>query len=113
MSTHPSPEPESPQYDHRPVHITREIPLWGILTVLGAFAGQAVALYYSNAGLAKSFDEQNAKLTSVAADVRAINAELNQNNVRNAQSGYRLDDLTRRVTAIELVLSTPAARQPR
>jgi hypothetical protein len=112
MSQPHDPHP-APDYDQRPVHITREIPLWGIITVLGAFAGQAVALYYSNAGLAKSFEEQNTKLTSVAADVRAINAELNQNNLRNAQSGYRLDDLTRRVTAIELVLSTPTPRAPR
>lgn len=92
---------------HSPVKITREIPLWGILTVIGAFAAQAIGLYYSNLRLADAFSRQGQQLDSVAADVRAITSELNRGNVRGAQIEFQIGDLQRRITAIEAMAQQP------
>lgn len=83
------------------VKITREIPLWGIISVLGAFAAQAVGLYYNNVGMAKSLEQQGLQLGAMAADMRGLNAEINRNNVRNAEVGFMVDDLKRRITMLE------------
>lgn len=83
------------------VKITREIPLWGIVSVLGAFAAQAIGLYYSNQGLAKAFDQQGTQLTAVASDVRAINTEINRGNLRSVEVTMGMEDIKRRVQLLE------------
>lgn len=86
---------------HGTVKITREIPLWGIVSVLGAFAAQAIGLYYSNQSLAKAFEQQSVQLTVVANDVRAINAEINKGNLRSVEVSMNLDDIKRRLQMLE------------
>ncbi len=86
---------------HGSVKITREIPLWGILSVLGALAAQAVGLYYSNQSLAKAVEQQSMQLTAVAGDVRAINAEINRGNIRSVEFTMNMEDVKRRLQALE------------
>ena len=77
-----------------PLKITREIPLWGILSVVGALGAQAVALYYGQQAL-------TAKMAEVSAEVRALSAAGRQADVDRVQARYQLDDLARRVNELE------------
>lgn len=82
------------------VKITREIPLWGILSVVAMLGGQAVSTYYGQAQLTE-------KVILLTTEVRTMNQELNR--ATNAQTGfeYKLEDLRRRLEAVEDALRPP------
>lgn len=77
-----------------PVKITREIPLWGILTVVGGLLAQSVHMYYSNM-------HQGQKLDEVVTEFRAMTVEMHRSNVRYGQMEYQISDLQRRIAALE------------
>lgn len=76
------------------VKITREIPLWGILSVVAILGGQAVSTYYGQQQLTE-------KVTLLTTEVRTLSHDLNR--AANAQTGfqYQLEDLRRRVESVE------------
>lgn len=82
------------------VKITREIPLWGILSVVAMLGGQAVSTYYGQAQLTE-------KVILLTNEVRTMNQELNR--ATNAQTGfeYKLEDMRRRIEAVEDALRPP------
>lgn len=89
LSTTPMPlEP------HTVVKVTKEIPLWALITCIGAFAGQGVAVYYGQV-------RQGEKITEMTTELRAVVSKLNDNAVKAATVEYQVNDLQRRVTALE------------
>ncbi len=83
------------------IRVTREIPLWGILTVLGALAVQAIALYY---GLQRQVEEQarqGQRMVEIAADVRSIGNEIQKNNMKTLELSFGLAGLEQRVRLLE------------
>lgn len=83
-----------------PLKVTREIPLWGVLSVVGALGAQAVALYYGQQALVQ-------KMSEVTAEVRALSAASRQADVDRVQARYQLDDLARRVGELERSRNKP------
>lgn len=88
----------------KPVHISREIPLWGILCGLGVFALQAVSLYYGQVS-------QGEKLIAVQQNVATISAKLDtivtnqgQSNLKDLEHDLKITALQNRIAAIENVL---------
>lgn len=88
------------------VKVTREIPLWGLVTLLGMFAAQAVGLYYTS-------QRQGQQLETLVADVKTITHDMNKGNVRDAQVDYQILDLQRRIAAVEAALAAAMAQQRR
>ena len=99
---------DSEGHDEAPqqiVRVNREIPLWGILTMLGLAVVPAVNTYYSNKA-------QGEQLAAVAADVRAIQSDVNKAVVQNAEVRFRLDDYLRRLQNLEAnVITLQGARR--
>lgn len=92
------------------IRVTREIPLWGIITILGALAAQAVALYY---GLQRQVEEQTRqgiRQSEMAADLRSIAGEMQKGSVETMKLGFTVSNLESRVRALENA-PQPSARR--
>lgn len=79
---------------HVPLKVTREIPLWGVLTVIAALGAQAVALYYGQQRLVE-------KMGEVSAEVRALAASSRQADADRVATRMQIDELARRVAELE------------
>lgn len=84
--------------------IKREIPLWGILAVLGGIALQAISVYYGQ-------QSQSEKLTRLESNIAAINAKFdtiaqtsNASQLKDLEHDFKLTSLTNRVVALENVM---------
>lgn len=77
-----------------PIRVTREIPLWGILTVIGALGAQGVSAYYGQARLVEN-------VAGLTTEVRALATEVN--SLTRTQTGFQfqLEDMRRRLEALE------------
>lgn len=85
-----------------PIKVTREIPLWGLLCVIGALAGQAVTMYYS---LERQADKQRDQTEAIKVLAGKIDRLAEDNNARAAKDNehdWKLADHERRIQAIEL-----------
>lgn len=76
------------------VKITREIPLWGILSVVGVLAGQAISTYYGQQRLAENVEK-------LGVEVRALTAEVNKLNLTQVGMQVQISDLQRRMQIVE------------
>ena len=65
------------------LRVTREIPLWGIVSVLAAFSAQAIGLYYGQQRQVEEQVRQGLRQSEIAADVRAIAKEMQQNSLKS------------------------------
>lgn len=86
------------------LHINRTIPLWGIVTLLGMVALQAISLYYGQAS-------QGEKIAGVQVSVTAINVKLdsvqvaqNKSDLKDLEHDFKITSLTNRIAALENVL---------
>jgi predicted RND superfamily exporter protein len=91
--------------DVTPVKITREIPLWGLVSAIGLFAAQAVALYYGQIALTKTQTEQTESIKQLTAEVKSLSNSIQANNVKDVEHDLKLNDLERRVSKNEQVIS--------
>lgn len=76
------------------VKVTREIPLWGILTVVGGFVVNGVTMYYGQQELAKNVDR-------LSTDVRTLTIHINDMRADQRGLQVQIEGLERRVTALE------------
>ena len=92
---------QSDDIDMPRLRVTKEIPLWGIVTVLAAFAAQAIALYY---GLQRQVEEQvrqGLRQTEIAADVRTIANDMQKNSLKAVEQQFATSSLEQRVRILE------------
>jgi hypothetical protein len=96
------------------VKITRDVPLWAILSVLGTLAlgGGSTALGIIN-GIADLKREQTAaavKAQELQKAVESVGITLNANAVQSAIVATNLENLGRRVNGVEQTLSQQKGR---
>lgn len=77
-----------------PIKITREIPLWGVLGVVATIIGQAAVVWFTQ-------KEQGAQLVQVISELRQVTDSIRQSDVRNERHELKIEDLQRRVQALE------------
>jgi hypothetical protein len=83
------------------IRVTREIPLWGIITVLGALGVQAVALYYGQQRLVEELGRQGQRQTEMASDVRSVAGEMQKGSVETMKLTFTVNNLEQRVRTLE------------
>lgn len=88
--------------DTAPIKVTREIPLWALVSALGAFAMQAVALYYGQIDLAKTQAAQTESIRNLTNEVRTLSAAIGAKDMKDLEHDYKIRDLDGRVTKTEL-----------
>jgi len=88
-----------------PVRITKEIPLWGIITLLGALAAQAVALYYGQLEQAREMRRWGERQAEMASDIKSIAGEGQKAGRDMQEFGFQLRVLQDRVRALEQQVS--------
>lgn len=76
------------------VKITREIPLWGILSVVGTLAAQGVSTYYGQQRLAETVER-------LGGEVRALTTSVNDLGRAQAGQQFQIIELQRRVDTLE------------
>lgn len=77
-----------------PLRVAREIPLWGILSVLGMLGAQGVTMYYGQARLAE-------QMTDVRSSVRALTESSNSSREQQILMNARVAEVERRLTNLE------------
>ncbi len=91
--------------------ITREVPMWGILTVLGSLACQAIALYYGQQSMAAEMSRLSSTLAEIKLDQKALAAELRRNAESTTELKYQQAGLEQRVRLLESAQSAPPPRR--
>lgn len=84
-----------------PIRITREVPIWGVITALVALGAQAVAMYYGQQEQQRELTRQGVRQAEMAADIRSIATEAQRGNVEMAKLGYAVESLSQRVAVLE------------
>ena len=92
------------------IRVTREIPLWQILTFLGAVAAQAVGLYYGQQRQTEELNRQGLRQTEMAADLRTITGEMQKGTIEAMKLGFVVNNLEQRVRALESAQPQPQRR---
>ena len=76
------------------IRVTREVPLWGVVMVLGGFVAQAVTMYYS---VQRAVEE----LREVRIEVRQIVIDIRRSDVERERVRMLQEDLLRRLVELE------------
>lgn len=89
--------------DGRPggVRIERTIPLWGIITVIGAIAAQGFAVINGQDKQAIQLTHQAAEMAKMAAKLDALSTEANTKNTKDMEQDLRLAEYSRRLILVE------------
>lgn len=90
----PIEESQPPQAANHQIKVTREVPLWGVLVVLGGFVAQAVTMYYS---VQRAVEE----LREVRVEVRQIVIDIRRSDVERERTRMLQEDLLRRLVELE------------
>ena len=83
------------------VTIDRKIPLWGVLSVVGGLLVQAVLVWNGQALQASEIRHQSEQIQDLTQQVKAMAALLAAKDGIDIKQDLRIDELGRRVTALE------------
>lgn len=91
--------------------IKREIPLWGILCVLGAFGLQAVSVFYGQQSQSEKLARLEQNLAQINAKFDSIATTQNTSALKDFEHDFKITSLTNRIVALENVMQRqlPAA----
>jgi len=95
------------------VTVKREIPMWGILTLLGAIGSGALSLYVSNQRLVEKVSDQTISLEKLSAKVNVIADESVSRKAAADLLNYRLDNVERRLSTTEATVGAQQQRSNR
>lgn len=87
--------------DPEGVTIDRKIPLWGIMCVVGALVGQAIVVWNSQNLQAAETRHLSEQVHEMAAQLKAVTAQLSAKDAVDVKQDLRIDELERRVLTIE------------
>ena len=80
--------------DGEPVKITREIPLWGLLCSLGAFAFQAILLWSGS-------HEQVTQIQALTVEIHELRSAVTAGSLKTVEHDVKLTDHERRIQQLE------------
>lgn len=95
-------ETDSMGLDHpKPITIDRKIPLWGLLSVAGAIAGQSVLLWNGQQLQAQRLEDYGKQITALTVEVKELNSQLSVKASKDNEQDLRLNDHSRRLLLLE------------
>lgn len=83
------------------VTIDRKIPLWGVLGVCCAIAGQAILLWNGQQLQAQRLDDYGAKIVALTLELKELNSQLSAKASKDNEQDLRLNEYSRRLLLIE------------
>lgn len=87
--------------DPEGITIDRKIPLWGVLTLVGALVGQAILMWNGQNMQAQEMRHQSEQIQDLAQQVKAMATQLATKDGTDIGQNLRIDELGRRVGALE------------
>lgn len=87
--------------DPNAVRIVREVPLWGIVTMLAAVITQGFALYYGQERLGALVAQQAGDIKEIRAELVSIRNELGTKNIKDAEHDFQIEAIKARLSNIE------------
>lgn len=101
----------TPQQDEKPMHhraddiapirITREIPLWGILSFLAMLALNALSMYYGQIEQGKEIRNGNEAIKALSQKVEVLSTAISSKDTKDVEHDFLIADTRRRLDAIE------------
>lgn len=111
MSTTPPEQQQNDMARHRSdddserVRIIREIPLWGVVTLIAGVisfgGGQAISQFYGQREQEASLARMSRLLETMAKQLEMIQAEIKNKDIKDVQHDMSITDLYRRVDVID------------
>lgn len=100
--------------DESKMRVVRDIPLWGILSVVGAilsaFGASFVTMYYGQQSLADKMEAMTRETREVKLELRSTNNEIQKNNIGAATMQLQINGLENRYARLEERMPPPAPR---
>lgn len=90
------------------VTIDRKIPLWGILTLVGAILGQGAWVWTGQREQAIEIRHQSEQIRELTAQVKALVMQMSAKDNKDVEQDFRINELGRRVQVLEA--TTPLRR---
>jgi hypothetical protein len=87
--------------DPNQVRIVRDIPLWGILCVLGVGVGQAVLMWSSQREQATAIAALTAQVRDANTNIINLTAQVGTTNNKNLELSFEVSGLKSRVDRLE------------
>jgi hypothetical protein len=87
--------------DSGPIKVTREIPLWGILTVIGAIAGQGILLWAGQREQSINLGTIGEQIKAQSVEIQRLSVAVGSKDLKDVEHDIKLDDLQRRLNKIE------------
>ena len=87
--------------DNNPIKVDRTIPLWGILTVLGMGALQAVMMWNAQSRQADAIEALIGQVATANASINRLTVEIGSKNIKDVEHDMALKDLERRLNNVE------------
>ncbi len=83
------------------IKISREVPLWSIVTGLGGILLQAVLLYSNQLHQSDTLVAQALTIKEMAAQIGALSTQIGDANIKATGYEVRITELERRLTFVE------------
>lgn len=93
------------------LRVSREIPLWGIITALAIFAGQAISVYYNQVAQGKDLATVQQTATRIDSKLESVVTAQTELKLKDVERDMRITMLTNRIAVLENALQRPATDQ--
>ena len=97
--------------DVQPVKLNREIPAWGIVTILLGMAVWAISQWVSYNGLVTTSQLQTKTIGELTVKIAEISEKLNDTKIKNLEQDFILSRLKERLDILESATRLPAQVQ--
>jgi len=84
--------------DEQPIRVVRQIPLWGVITMVVTAATFAIATSINQFYGQQRLIEQVAELTT---QIKSLTIEVNGKNLKDIEHDIKIADIVRRVSILE------------
>jgi flagellar basal body-associated protein FliL len=84
-----------------PIKITREIPLYWVLSVVAAIVGQGALVWFTQKSQGDLIAQQNESIKQLTAELRAVTTDLNTGRVKDLEHDLKIADHERRLATLE------------
>lgn len=96
--------------DTPPIKLNREVPAWGIITLLIGMGIWAISQWVSYNGLLATSQTQTKTIGELAVKIAEISDKLNDTKMKNLEQDFMLSRIKERLDSIESVARLPVSR---
>lgn len=94
-------QPEEHAIDLPRLRVTREVPLWGILSMLAVIASWGISSYYAQLRQGEELIRQGARQVEMVIDLRNIGTKIQESMLKTVELSVQVSHLEQRIRALE------------